>query len=221
MNESFTITGGVIIGNAHATYPFVNLYVDANILKINASIVGNLVFQPKDVISIETYRTFPGFRKGIKINHRVETYSAKVLFLTFRDPTFVINEIRRVGFLSNQNSRINFSEADIVKLQQQGSFPLKKSFAILFVVLWNLLFLSDFLPFFLSDHKKGMPIGNGVRMALGLVLATAILTLISENFRKLILKEGRVLDDIIKAVYFIILITGFLIISFSVVNFGS
>jgi hypothetical protein len=31
MNEKFTLTGGVRIGKANATYPFADLYVDRNI----------------------------------------------------------------------------------------------------------------------------------------------------------------------------------------------
>lgn len=55
MSIKFTLTGGARIGMANASYPFADLYVDNEILKINASIVGNLTFQPKDIISIEPY----------------------------------------------------------------------------------------------------------------------------------------------------------------------
>jgi len=53
MNENYTLTGGARIGRANATYPFANLFVDKDVLKINSSIVGNLVFKPQDIISIE------------------------------------------------------------------------------------------------------------------------------------------------------------------------
>ncbi len=60
MNENFTLTGGARIGRGRATFPFAKLFADKNVLKI-ASIVGILIFQPKDIISIEPYR------QGIKI----------------------------------------------------------------------------------------------------------------------------------------------------------
>ena len=204
MNENFTLTGGARIGRANATYPFANLFVDKDVLKINASIVGNLVFQPQDIISIEPYTMIPILGQGIKINHRIENYNPKVIFWTFKDPSFVINEIKKVGFLNNVNSKITFADTEIIKRQEQGGFPIKKPVAIVFVVLWNILFLSDFLPFFLQNKKEGIPIGNGVKMAIGLLLVASILTLISSSFRKLILKEGREFNDIKKFVYFII-----------------
>ncbi|MCD0471932.1 hypothetical protein [Flavobacterium sp. JAS] len=49
MNERFTLTGGARIGRANASYPFAKLDVDKNVLKIDASIVGNLIFQAKDI----------------------------------------------------------------------------------------------------------------------------------------------------------------------------
>jgi hypothetical protein len=193
--------------------------VDKNVLKINASIVGNLVFQPQDIIPIEPYKMIPILGQGIKINHRIENYKPKVIFWTFKDPDFVINEIKKVGFFGNINSKISFADTEIIKRQEQGGFPIKKPVAIIFVVLWNMLFLSDFLPFFLQNKKEGIPIGYGVKMAIGLLLATSILTLISDRFRKVILKEGRDFNDIKKFVYFIILVCGIMFLGFITFNF--
>lgn len=219
MNEKFTLTGRARIGRANATYPFATLFVDKDVLKINASIVGNLVFQPQDIISIEPYSNIPILGQGIKINHRIESYNPKVIFWTFKDPSFVINEIKKVGFLDNINSKISFADTEIIKRQQQGGFPIKKPVAIIFTVLWNVLFLSDFLPFFLQNRKEGIPIGNGVRMAIGLLFIASVLTLISDNFRKIILKEGRDFNDIKKFVYFIILISGVMLLTLTTINF--
>lgn len=218
MNDNFTLIGGARIGSANATYPFANLFVDKNVLKINASIVGKLVFQPQDIISIEPYTMIPILGQGIKINHRIENYKPKVIFWTFKNPNFVINEIKKVGFLGNINSKISFADKEIIKKQEQGGFPIKKSVAIIFIVLWNILFLSDFLPFFLQNKEEGIPIGNGVKTAIGLLLATSILTLISDGFRKVILKEGRDFNDIKKFVYFVILVSGIMFLGFITFN---
>ncbi len=53
MQEIFRLPGRAKIRWASATYPFTNLFVIKNILKINASIVSNLIFRPTDIISIE------------------------------------------------------------------------------------------------------------------------------------------------------------------------
>lgn len=52
MNE-LKLTGGARIGMANATFPFATLKVNKDRLELNASIVGNIVFQPSDIISIE------------------------------------------------------------------------------------------------------------------------------------------------------------------------
>lgn len=218
MNEKFTLTGGVRIGRANASYPFADLYVDKDILKINASIVGNLVFQPKDIISIEAYNSIPIIGNGIKINHRIEKYNSKVIFWTFKKPNVVINEIKKTGFLENTNSEISVEDLKIIEKQNQGGFPIKKSAAIFFGIAWNSLFLYDIISFFLKEKQEGSPFGIGISLALGLIFISSILALISEKFRKLILKEGREFNDIKKFIYLLILASGMMFIQFSIMN---
>lgn len=220
MNEKFTLTGGARIGRANASYPFAKLDVDKNVLKIDASIVGNLIFQAKDIIELKPYKSIPVIGNGIKIIHRIENYSSEVIFWTFKDPSFVLKEIEKTGFLSNTNSILSENDLEIIKKQGQGSFPIKKSAVIFFVVVWNLLFLWAFIPIFTNPQGKGFPIGIGANIALGFIFLSSILLLISKSFRTLILKEGRDFEDIKKFLYFIILVTGMLFISFTVTRFN-
>lgn len=218
MSEKFTLTGGARIGIANASYPFADLYVDKEILKINASIVGNLMFQPKDIISIEPYTLIPLIGQGIKINHRIENYNPKVIFWTFKDPKYVIGEIKKTGFLQNLNDVLSHNNSEIIKKQNEGGFPLKKSVAVIFIVAWNLLFLSDIIPFFLKKGTEGFPIGFGMNLVIGLLFLSSILAIVSENFRKIILKENRNFNDINKFAYFIALISGIIFVSITIFN---
>ena len=218
MSEKFTLTGGARIGMSNASYPFADLSVDKDILKINASIVGNLMFQPKDIISIEPYTFIPLIGQGIKINHRIESYNPKVIFWTFKDPNSVISEIKKTGFLQNINSEISSTDLEIIKKQNEGGFPIKKSVAIFFIVAWNLLFLTDIIPFFLKDETEGSPIGIGINLAVGLIFVSSILAIVSEKFRKVILKENRNFEDIKKFAYFIALISGIMFVTFTIGN---
>lgn len=211
--KTFSLTGGARIGRANATYPFANLHVDENTLKINASLVGNLIFQPQDIISIKPYSSVPFIGKGIKILHRVENYNQHVVFWTMTDPEFVISEIKKTGFLEKTNFPLTEKDLTIVQQQKQGGFPLKPFVKIVVIVVWNALFLYDFIPFFLGNNEKP-PFGTGVCTALGLLFTTALLTLISGDFRKLILKEGRTLEDIKKSAIFILLISGIMFTAF-------
>ncbi len=219
MNEKFTLTGGARIGMANATFPFANLLVTKDVLKINASLIGNLVFQPQDIISIEPYTRIPVIGQGIKINHRIEKYKSKVIFWTTKDPHFVLSEIKRVGFLDNINSKISLADAAIIQRQEQGAFPIKMPVAIIAVAIWSILFLSDFLPFLLGNTTARTPIGIGVKTATGLLFATSVLALLSGGFRKLILKEGREFNDIKKFVIFIMLISGIMFLSLAIISF--
>lgn len=218
MSDKFTLTGGVRIGMANASFPFANLYVDKEIIKINASIVGNLVFQPKDIISIKPHTSIPIIGNGIKINHRIANYNSEVIFWTFKNPDSVINEIEKTGFLQNINSEISANDLEIIKNQNEGGFPIKKSVAIFFVIAWNLLFLSDFLPFLLKGKTEGSPIGIGINLAVGLLFFSSVLAIISENFQKTILKENRNFNDIKKFIYFIAFISGIIFISLTIGN---
>lgn len=210
MNE-LQLTGGARVGMANATFPFATLKVNKERLELNASIVGNLTFQPADIISIEPYTMIPILGQGIKINHRVSTYKEKVIFWTFKDPSSVVRQIQETGFLSNENQTNQKIDRTIIDKQAKGGFPIKKGFAIGVFVVWNLLFLTDFIPFFLGE-KEGIPIGNGVLIAIGLLFLTALFSLVSADFRRLILKEGRELSDIKKFAIFAMIISGFMLL---------
>ena len=212
MNQ-LKITGGARIGMANATWPFVTLKVDRDQLELNASIIGNLIFQPADIISIEPYRQIPVLGQGIKINHKVDSYKRKVIFWTFKNPESVIRQIKETGFLDNQQQLSHPSNEKIKERQRSGGFPLKKTFAIGTVIIWNLLFLVDIIPFIQGKSEK-FPIGNGALVALGLIFTSALLSLISEGFRKLILKDGRTLEDIKIFSIFIMMISGMMFLSF-------
>lgn len=123
--DKLEITGGARIGMANATWPFATLKVTKDKLELNASIVGNLVFQPKDIISIETYTIIPILGQGIKINHRITNYNNKVIFWMFKDPSTVVYQIRQIGFLENIDSRISDTDTLIIQQQQAGGFPIK------------------------------------------------------------------------------------------------
>lgn len=206
--EKFEITGGARIGSVNASWPFATFKVSKDKLELNASIVGNLVFQPQDIISIEPYSKFTFIGKGIKINHSITNYDSEVIFWTFQDPFYVINQIRQLGFFDNTNKVSDATETITIQQHQQiGGFPIKKNIAIGFIVLWNILFLSDFVGFTNSD-TKATPIGHGMTIAVVALFLVSILTLKSKDFRAQILKEGKTIEDIKRFLYLIIFISG-------------
>ncbi|MEO9966804.1 MAG: hypothetical protein ABJF11_13485 [Reichenbachiella sp.] len=207
MNE-LKETGGARIGMAKATWPFATLTVNQNRLSLNASVIGNLTFKSSDIISVETYKAVPLLGQGIRIHHRVKNYKEKVIFWTFKSPQELIKKIEQTGFLNNTAPISTEEEQEIAKQQSVGGFPIKTWFAIAVVLVWNLLFLYDF-----QNRGEGdMPIGNGSKYALAFVFGTGLLLLISEPFRRLVLKDGRTLNDIKKFVLFLMFITGIMLL---------
>ena len=215
--KELQLTGGAKIGMANATFPFATLKVNKDRLELNASIVGNLIFQASDIISIEPFTTIPLIGQGVKINHKVDNYKERVIFWTFKDPNLVVQQIHATGFLSNQNLTDQKIDRTIVEKQAKGGFPIKKSFAIGAIIIWNLLFLTDIVSFFLRKGE-GFPIGNGVLTAVVLLFLTALFSLVSVDFRRLILKEGRELNDIKKLAILILIITGFMLLQLGIIT---
>lgn len=209
--EKFELTGGARIGMANATWPFATLKVSKDKLEVNASIIGKLVFTPNDIVSIKPYTGLTLVGKGIKINHRVANYSNEVIFWTFKNPSVVIHQITRTGFLDGAHSNSGYDHTSVVEQQRQGGFPVKKPVAIGVIVGWNILFISDIIRFATSGGK-GTPLGNGAIIAMAGLLLMAVLSLLSKDFCKLILKEGRSKDDISKFLYLIIFISGFMLL---------
>ncbi|WP_316788347.1 hypothetical protein [Pedobacter frigoris] len=199
-------TGGANIGFGRATWPFAKLLVNKNELQLNASIIGNVYFRPCDIISIEPYTLFSG--TGIKINHRVNGYSEKVVFLTSGSRN-LIKRIADTGFLNNTDPIPTEVEANIIKYQSSGSFPMKWSAVIVFGVIWNLLFLGDILGYF-GDTNNRIPIGIGAQLALAFAFLFALTTLLSEPFSRLVLKKDRKTKEIRPFLLFLLLITGFM-----------
>ena len=207
-------TGGARIGWANATWPFATLKVNKNKLELKATILGNLVFTPNDIISIEPYGLIPVFGQGIKINHRVNSYNSKVIFWTLGNPKNLINKIEQIGFLGNSSAVSEDLQNEIDQTQNKGGFPIKTQAAILIVVVWNLLFSIDLFKIF-AKGIEGSPLGIGAKLAIGFIFTTSLLLLTSDLARKLILKEGQSIDDIKRFIYFLMFICGFLFLNIS------
>lgn len=207
MNE-IQIIGGARIGLSNITFPFAKLIINKNKLELKASILGNAIFQPSDIRSIEPYTSFPLIGQGIRINHSVAQYNKKIIFWTFKNPHTIIKQIKESNFLTNTN----LSEKErnkIITKQQSGIFPLKKSFGIGVIIVWNLLFLSDFFALF---HQKTFSFfGKGNLIAIGLLFSIALLSLISEKFSKLILKDGKKIEDIKGFAVFVLIISSLIL----------
>lgn len=207
--------GGARIGFANATWPFATLKVSKDKLELNASVIGNLVFRPEDIISIVPQAGFLG--RGLKIIHRVPKYKDTVIFWTVSNPVLVKKRIDETGFLANDSPLPTATETEIVNSQSKDGFPIKLPAIVIFGIVWNVLLLLDFTNF-LTSEKQRSPLGVGTLTALSFAFVTDVLILAVGPFRRLILKEGRTLNDIKTFVYFMMFICGVMILSIMFTN---
>jgi len=202
-------TGGARIGMARATWPFATLTVNRDTLRLNAGIIGDLIFSPADVISIEPYNVFVS--QGIRINHSVGNYNKDVVFLT-SGINALIEEIRQTGFLDNKEAvPIN---RDITALQGSGGFPFKWPPVIAIIVMWNLLFIADFHKVFTGDQKF-TGFGVFVKIALGMMFLICALLLFLKPMQDFMLKKGRTINGVRPFLYFMMFIVGMMLLTSS------
>jgi hypothetical protein len=208
-------TGGARIGIANATWPFATLRVTKDKLELNASVIGNLVFAPNDIVSIVPQDG--SFGKGLRIIHKVPTYKDNVFFWTFKNPNELLKRIEKTGFLTNNSPLSAKAEDEILYSQSKGGFPIKFNAIIVFGIIWNIFFILNFKNFITGD-KQSSPLGTGALIALSFAFMTGVLILTVEPFRKLILKDGRTLNDIKRFVYFMMFISGLMILLIAFTN---
>jgi len=84
-------------------------------------------------------------------------------------------------------------------------------------IIWNLLIINDFIRFIISPNKI-IPLGNGAIIGTASIFLTAFSTNFIPDFRKLILKEGRKIEEIQTFLYFIMLMSGTMFIITNIVN---
>ena len=105
----------------------------------------------------------------------------------------IINDIKNIGFLDKNTSIVPEKlRNEIKEKQKHGGFPLKTSFGIAVVIIWNLLIFIDIKNTIIGS-PEGFPIGR--ILALTFVLIVSVLILISKDFRHLALNKGKELKD--------------------------
>ncbi len=90
----------------------------------------------------------------------------------------------------------------------ESNNPIKKTISISALILWNTLLLYDFVT-------GKFPFGICTSIALSLILLVGVLTYISEDFRKLLLKPGKKFKNYKRFSLILIIISSFMLIQLS------
>ena len=186
--------GGSRVGWVNASFPLARLV--ANRQKLTLSSLGNYEFTPQQVVSFGTYGSIPFLANGLAIEHNRLDYPARMVFWCMGSRDRVLQEIRRVGFVPAG-----------VAVERPRGMPLRWSFVIGAVVVWNLLFLADFHGRF-SGAASPMPAGPGAVTALAtaFLLATGIKW--STRLQHLALAPGHTLGEVRGVLTLLQLISG-------------
>ncbi|TRW26548.1 hypothetical protein FMM05_03995 [Flavobacterium zepuense] len=208
--DEIKLTGGARIGRSNATWPFATLTVTKDKLELNATILGKFVFLSGDIVSFDTLNSI-GKYNGVRIYHIVPGYNEKVVFWTPK-PAQLIQQIHATGFISNTG--IPSANSPERKLQAAGGFPLRKSAAIIAVVVWNVLFISGIASIILTNGNMKL-FQLAASAALALLIMFSLLTMFSKSFAAKVLKEGREVSDIKKFLIFLIIIAAFMLVNFT------
>lgn len=208
--KEVNVTGGATIGMMRASWPLVTLKCNKERLEIKAFILGRFIFTSADIISIKSIPSLLG--GSVLIQHRVENYNRDIFFHFFGGSEDLIGKIRETGFLNNERTEPGYLDLEIAKSRLNSGFPIKMSAMVVVILIWNLFLLSD-VKHFLDNDVKGFVQGTGMKMALTFMIAICLVTLTVAPFRKLILKEGRGIDDVKMFLYLIIAIATILLIA--------
>ena len=183
MTPSFTITGGFKAGWVSGSWPLARLSVSSRSLVMSAGPFGFFRFEPERIVRLEPYGRIPLVGRGICIVHTHPDYPAKLVFLCFQRPERLIQQIYRLGFRPSGSSSV---------LPPREGTPLRWSFVIAVIIIWNTLFLLD--DGLLSSNSKSP--GLLVLLALAIILMVAFVLPRSSRLQSLALKPGRSVGEI-------------------------
>jgi hypothetical protein len=201
MTEELTVTGGAQIGWVHASWPFARLSVSPRSLVVSGGLIGSYRFTPEQVAALEPYGSIPILYRGVRVVHSNPDYPSKIVFWCFQNPARLIERIRQVRFIPR---------ASAATVQTRKGMPMRWSFILVLVVVWNALFFLDgFVPW-----KEPKAPGPPVLLALALVFSTAFAVRRSALLQSWVLKSGRSVGEIRPVLLLVQFVTGFMLVIF-------
>ena len=198
IDAGFSVTGGVRIGWLNASWPFAKLILTSSVLTLR-SLRNTYDFLPSQVVTLERYRSIPFFSGGIRIIHARSDYPSKIIFWYFGNPDDLIEKIRGVGFLPTAPAA--------AEIKWRG-IPIRWSAIISFTLIWNALFL-PMLAFAKPPWEFAL-----IPLVTTFLVCWAIRAY--PQLQKIILREGRSVNEIKAYLSGIETVTGLLAVVFAV-----
>lgn len=203
MQRSVSSIGGGRVGWLNSTWPFASFNATSTSLTLKVWPFGTYAFTPEQVVSLERYGLIPFFGWGVRINHIVPQYPEKIVFWCLGNPNKLITKVRELGFVPVPTS----SSASV----ERPGFPVRWQAIVTVIVIWNVLLYLDW------GHK-----GLGAEPGPLSLLAILMVFLLCFGIRtfppiqKLFLKEGREPEEIASWLNLLTMISGLMLLVFSI-----
>lgn len=201
----FTVTGGVNIGWANATWPFGKLFVSADKVCVSSrGLLGSYSFAPSEVVAIEPYGSIPFLSSGVRVVHTNKELPERIIFWHLGSRDELIARIKKTGFVATAAS---------TQIPQRSGIPFRWTFLFAMLVIWNGLFYADMSALH-QPHPKPGPF---TLLALALLFFSALGIQNSTQFQAIALKPGRFAAEVRPVVRIIMVISGIITVAFSVI----
>jgi hypothetical protein len=198
--------GGSKIGWVSASWPFAKLTVAPR--QLTLSTLETLVFSPEQVIALEPCGSIPVLASGVRIVHTRSDCPQTVIFWYLGRRATLLERIREAGFIP---------AGSIGSFARAAGMPIRWSVIIIFLLLWNGLFLLDRS---VQERPAAMP-GPVALLALFGIFSLSWGTLVSRRLQALVLRDGHGVGEIRSFLVLLLLVAGALAIGFTIAWFGS
>ncbi len=193
--------GGAQVGWVNASWPFAKLTVEADFLTL--SCLGTYTFTPSEIVALEPYGSIPVLARGVRIMHNRRDYPKKIIFWCMGRRDAALIELAATGFAPSGQP-----------FDGPTGFPVRWSAILIFLFLWNGLFLLDRT----AAGSQTVP-GPFSLVALALLFAAATAAKLAPRFRRLLLRDGHELGEIKSIVTLIQIVSGCMALGFAVMLF--
>ncbi len=173
-----------------------------NRLILNASIFGYFIFDKEDIISLELYED--SFIKGIKINHKVESYYDDIYFFPLTGTNIIISEIEKIMENNEDTEKV---DTEIKKYS--GRVVIKKPVIILIILMTVYSFINDVIfvnfeelyRYKILNYKIGVP-----QISTIFIIVLFSLLFVSKQVRSFILIKNYNFEYLKPFIYFMFIL---------------
>jgi hypothetical protein len=189
------------VGWVYASWPFAKLTAEADFLTL--SCLGTYTFTPSEVVALEPYGSIPVLARGIRIKHNRRDYPKKTIFWCMGRRVAALTELAGTGFAPRGQP-----------LEGPTGFPVRWSAILIFLVVWNGLFVLDGTV----AGSRTAP-GPVALVALVLLFAAATAAQMSPRCQRLLLRDGHELSEIKSIVTLLQIVSGIGTLVFAAILF--